>query len=190
MWEQWVKKEVDAEEHGILSERWTLAVQQALTGEEGDALQKTMDVLVPSEMPSETFWTRYFFRVHQVEAEEERRKALIEGTTENEEDINWESDDDETADSTIGAVPSAMDKLAASQSTARMPKSEASRETVMPTIPTMTSVASTPATNSPRLSSEDSYDVVSSQVSNAGDAKPAEGEKKEHDEDEDDSDWE
>lgn len=29
-------------------------------------------------MTSDTFWTRYFFRVHQVEREEERRKALIQ----------------------------------------------------------------------------------------------------------------
>lgn len=52
------------------------------------------------------------------------------------------------------------------------------------------SVTSTPATGSPRLSSEDSYDVVSSQVSNAGDAKPTEGERKNDADDDDESDWE
>ena len=46
MWEQWLKKEVESEEHGILSERWTAAVQKALSApEDGDALQKTMEAL-------------------------------------------------------------------------------------------------------------------------------------------------
>lgn len=35
--------------------------------------------LVPSELTSTVFWTRYFFRAHQIEAEEEKRKLLIEG---------------------------------------------------------------------------------------------------------------
>ena len=36
-------------------------------------------LLVPSSMPEEVFWVRYFFRVHQIEAEENRRKALLQG---------------------------------------------------------------------------------------------------------------
>lgn len=106
------------------------------------------------------------------------------GTTESEEDINWESDDDdETANSPAGgaAAPEPQPK------SSRPPRLDASRETV---IAAKASVASTPATESPRLSSEDSYDVVSSQVSNAGDAKPAEGEKKDNADDDDESDWE
>lgn len=35
---------------------------------------------VPEEVNESTFWTRYFFRVHQVEREEERRKALLQRT--------------------------------------------------------------------------------------------------------------
>lgn len=34
---------------------------------------------VPSVMPEEVFWVRYFFRVHQIEVEENRRKALLQG---------------------------------------------------------------------------------------------------------------
>ena len=30
-------------------------------------------------MTEDEFWTRYFFRVHQVEREEARRKAIIQG---------------------------------------------------------------------------------------------------------------
>lgn len=29
-------------------------------------------------MPLTTFWKRYFFRVHQIEREEKKRKALLE----------------------------------------------------------------------------------------------------------------
>jgi hypothetical protein len=31
-------------------------------------------------MTQEVFWTRYFFRVYQIEQEEDRRKALLAGT--------------------------------------------------------------------------------------------------------------
>ncbi|KAF7790359.1 hypothetical protein EIP86_001314 [Pleurotus ostreatoroseus] len=189
LWEEWVKKEVDSEAHGILSEKWTIELQQALQeSQDGGALQKTMEILVPSVMTSETFWTRYFFRVHQVEAEEERRKALIQGTAESEEDISWESDDDETADSTTGtAAPAAQSKPTTAGSATLTP--DASHDTINAAKP-KTSVASTPASGSPRQSSEGSYDVVSSQVSNAEDTKPSEGDHKDDADDDEDSDWE
>jgi len=34
-------------------------------------------VLVPSEIPKDTFWLRFFFRTYQIRLEEEKRKALI-----------------------------------------------------------------------------------------------------------------
>ena len=34
--------------------------------------------IVPSEITREIFWERFFFRLHQINQEEERRKALIE----------------------------------------------------------------------------------------------------------------
>lgn len=34
---------------------------------------------VPSAMTEEVFWTRYFFRVYQIEREAERRRALLQG---------------------------------------------------------------------------------------------------------------
>lgn len=33
---------------------------------------------VPSEITDDTFWKRYHFRVHQVEKDEEIRKALLQ----------------------------------------------------------------------------------------------------------------
>ena len=40
----------------------------------------TSFLVVPAEMGNDTFWTRYFFRVHQITHEEEKRKALLAGT--------------------------------------------------------------------------------------------------------------
>ena len=38
-----------------------------------------LNLAVPSEMTEETFWTRYFFRMYQIEREAERRRALLQG---------------------------------------------------------------------------------------------------------------
>lgn len=35
--------------------------------------------LVPSKLSDEEFWTRFFFRVYQIETEEEKRKVLLQG---------------------------------------------------------------------------------------------------------------
>ena len=114
---------------------------------------------------------------------------LLLGTTEeSEEDINW--DDDDESESTDANAVSKAEPTGKDDATVKL---AASRETLTVNKPpaTVTST-STPATGSPRLSSEDSYDVVSSQVSNAGDnsSKPAEGEEKKGEDDSDDSDWE
>ncbi|KAI0344732.1 hypothetical protein BDW22DRAFT_1354877 [Trametopsis cervina] len=171
LWKEWHGKEIEAKEGGIESPEWQSAVKVALADPvDGGALQKTMETLVPSTLSHETFWTRYFFRVHQVESEEQRRKALLQGTVESEEDIDWESDDEETVDK--AATPSAPAvNLAESTKTLTAIKSEA-----------VTELSGTPS----RISSEDSYDVVSSQVSNAGDSKTEEASEDDDDEEGDD----
>lgn len=185
MWDEWLKAEVDNEEAGLESEQWKKAKEDALNDPvDGEALKKTMDTLVPSVLSEDIFWKRYFFRVQQVSKEEERRKAILQGTTENEEDFDWESDDED-------ATP-------AKPSTAEAIPAEAKPEAV-PAPTAKASSTSTPATISPRRSeSEDgSYDVVSSQVSNNGEIREEEPgkatakgqDKKDNDEDEE-SDWE
>lgn len=47
--------------------------------EGGEALEQTRDELVPSQIPEEVFWTRYFFRKQGIEEEEERRKKVLQG---------------------------------------------------------------------------------------------------------------
>ena len=97
----WLKAEVEAKEGGIESQEWKSRIESALSvSNDGQALKTTFDALgesnvislcmsmisyttlsVPSELIADVFWTRYFFRVHQIESEETRRKALLQGTS-------------------------------------------------------------------------------------------------------------
>ncbi|KAK7692927.1 hypothetical protein QCA50_004566 [Cerrena zonata] len=186
LYEAWKKNKVVSKEGGMAGVEWQNDIQTALDDPvDGDALKTTFSTLVPSHISEEEFWTRYFFRVHQVEQEEERRKALIQGTTEKEDDFSWEDDEDEATSptTTTQVVPQ---QLAIEPGTADLAAS----------LSTLKANAERPDANllaepqdSRRQSSEDSYDVVSSQVSNNGETK-IEQAAKTKEADEDDSDWE
>jgi hypothetical protein len=93
----WSSTALDMDEHGIEAEQWKTKITAALQdAEDGETLQKTLDSLglfyrglqlstdcdiplVPSTMSADTFWKRYFFRVHQIEHERERRKMVLQG---------------------------------------------------------------------------------------------------------------
>jgi hypothetical protein len=150
-----------------------------LTADEG-ALQATRSTLVPEELSEDEFWTRYFFRVHQINQEDERRKAVLEGSTAPDEDFSWE---DEEEDVVPRGEP--LPRLASATR-------ELSHDRLM--------AAVTSGTTSPERS-EDSYDLVSSgHASTTGDASAARPHVKEEsddgsddeedDEDEDDEDGE
>lgn len=136
---------------------------------------------VPSDMTEEVFWTRYFFRVYQIEREAERRKALLQGeflikfnslslptkrlgTSDSEDAFSWEDDDEEPS-----AAPA----------------------------PTNAPPQDPTTTHSPPESSEESYDVVSGRNSGENvkkDVKPVvtadEGDEADEDSGSGDSDWE
>ena len=146
-------------------------------------------------MSEEEFWTRYFFRVHQINQEDERRKAVLEGvfsylvmsasvlipddiinaagSTAQDEDFSWEDEEED-----VGPRGEPSPRLA---SAAR----ELSHDRLM--------AAVTSGTTSPERS-EDSYDLVSSgRASATGDASAAHSHVKEvsdddSDEEEDDED--
>lgn len=135
-------------------------------------------------MPEDEFWRRYFFRVHQIEVEREKRKLLIEGmylyrqgkypshlwpieSSAVEEDFAWEDEEDEATSPNRDL-----------RSTGTAQKSPTSKLTVQ---------GGTPGNTSPRESSEDSYDVVSGNASSVGDSKP---DTSQADSDDGDSDWE
>ncbi|OCH86346.1 hypothetical protein OBBRIDRAFT_797274 [Obba rivulosa] len=194
LYASWVEEKVTSMEEGINSEAWLAERERALDGLDGSALLATLELLVPTTIPVEVFWTRYFFRVYQVEQQEERRKALLKGTMDTEEDFSWEDDEDE--------APSQPSKSTAPQE-ASLPASvpdivELQTPESTLAVPSSRSHTSTPGTQSPRQSSEDSYDVVSGQVS-TGPASPKGGKMETEKtgtsrrtaEDEDaDSDWE
>ncbi|CAN6481887.1 unnamed protein product [Victoria cruziana] len=53
---------------------------------------------VPKSVDSDTFWTRYFYRVHKLKQVEEARAHLVKRVMagDEEEDLSWEIDDDES----------------------------------------------------------------------------------------------
>ena len=93
----WIHDEVDSKDGGLTNQYWADLTKRAMDhSSDGRALQETHDLLgmfnfvlysfhvfncapVPSDITDETFWKRYHFRVHQVEKQEEIRKALLEG---------------------------------------------------------------------------------------------------------------
>ncbi|KAL1748749.1 hypothetical protein HDZ31DRAFT_79369 [Schizophyllum fasciatum] len=127
---------------------------------------------VPSQLSEEAFWQRYFFRVHQIETEEAKRKTLLQAqVNDTEEEFSW-GEEDEEEDSSTHTVEKATASEAPAQAVAE-PKPEQAASAI-------------PAHLSSRESSgEESYDVVSSNVSAVGEEP-----KKEKDESEEDSDWE
>lgn len=97
----WLEAEVEPKEGGIEGAEWAARVSEALDEpHDGQALKDLQDTLgmsflmhscfifsliryvrliVPSVMTRSLFWSRYFFRVHQIRQEEEKRKALVAG---------------------------------------------------------------------------------------------------------------
>ncbi|KAH0827466.1 hypothetical protein J3R83DRAFT_4156 [Lanmaoa asiatica] len=167
----------EASGEGFGTRVWGEHIAEALSDpSDGAALQATFDALVPSSMPEEVFWVRYFFRVHQIEAEESRRKALLQATAENEDDFSWEDDEDESVSaSDMKEAPTSAIPLESSQHTLAPPRTTSTSD-----------VLSLPSSHvqSPRESSDDSYDVVSGNVSSTG-AVEAEGEEEGEEEEED-----
>lgn len=153
-------------------------------------------------MTNDTFWKRYLFRVHQVEKEEDKRKALLQGkpasneyslnlllnlgSVENDEEFSWEDDEEDVTASTgsLSKKDQAMNNSTSSENTLGIAKSGRPANNAS----TPSSQFDGSATTSPRLSSEDSYDLVSSgNVSTAGETTVR---TKKGDDDEPDSDWE
>ncbi|KAJ7496143.1 hypothetical protein B0H11DRAFT_2002009 [Mycena galericulata] len=170
---QWLATSV---KDGMDGEEWTSKIANVLDDSpDGQALKANQDALVPAEMSREIFWQRYFFRVHQIEQEEEKRKALLQRSTESEEDFSWEDEDESTPSTAVpkasSVVPSSLDEP--SQTSPSAPPSE----------------TPTPANTSPRESSEESYDVVSSGNASATERDKPEN-KKSGESDDGDSDWE
>ncbi|KAH9160048.1 hypothetical protein EDB89DRAFT_949926 [Lactarius sanguifluus] len=159
---------------------------------DGGALQVTHSMLVPEELSEDEFWTRYTFRVYQINQEDERRKAVLEGPTAQEEDFSWEDEEEDV-----------LPRREPSMGSATGSASELSRDRL--------TAAVTSGSTSPERS-DDSFDLVSSghtsvtghasanhphtkEASSEGDSDE-EGEEEDDDDDDDndedsaESDWE
>ncbi|PLW35100.1 hypothetical protein PCASD_13006 [Puccinia coronata f. sp. avenae] len=82
---------------GFEGEAWKKKIQAELELEDPDqsALQGLIEKLVPSSMTDETFWTRYFFRIHRIDQEEAARRVVLSAAQDdNEGDFSWDMEDE------------------------------------------------------------------------------------------------
>ncbi|THH16254.1 hypothetical protein EW146_g4360 [Bondarzewia mesenterica] len=162
MFETWVKAEVEEKEGGLLGMEWNARIEKEMEID-GTALKDMKDALVASEMTEDIFWTRYFFRVYQIEQEEIRRKALLQGPVEQEDEFSWEDDDE------------------ASSPTTTRPPPEEGQET---SAETLTSSTAIPPPSPDKLSAPSPQSLTPGHASATGGAK-----EREEEGDESGSDW-
>lgn len=132
------------EKGGFEGDVWKARISSELATEIGHVLQATHDSVVPSSLSSSAFWLRYFFRVQQIEEDEARRKEILEGATQDqdEEDFNWDMED-ESASSVVGddkpsdvptaAAPSDKSTKSSDESLQKTPKSQSTATLPKPT---------------------------------------------------------
>ncbi|KAK8844648.1 hypothetical protein IAR55_006495 [Kwoniella newhampshirensis] len=146
--------------------------------EEGNVGAIRMD-LVPEHLTDDQFWQRYLFHKHMIEAEEKKRKLLLQATQQDQQDdFDWDDEpDDSTSPNTVSiesAVSTGPETTPKIENDGRLPSSES--DTVA-----KPAASTTSASTSPR-DSEESYDLVSDQGAKAVKTAPPP--------DDDDSDWE
>ncbi|KAL7420285.1 hypothetical protein Q5752_005254 [Cryptotrichosporon argae] len=76
--------------------------------------------LVPESLTDEQFWQRYLFHKHMLEAEEVRRKALLQATEDQPDDFSWD-DDDEAASPALGSAAASAKDNTTPKSTTPVP---------------------------------------------------------------------
>ncbi|KAL1914796.1 uncharacterized protein VTP21DRAFT_7888 [Calcarisporiella thermophila] len=80
---------------GFSAQEYTEEISRLL--EEHPEVREMMEKLVPEVIKYEDFWKHYFWRVWQVEQEDERRKKLVKDAVEahGDEEFSWDMDDEE-----------------------------------------------------------------------------------------------
>lgn len=66
--------------------------------EENNVIGEIYSEIVPSKVDRETFWSRYFYKIHKVKKAEEARVRLVKRAISSEEDeeLSWDVDDDDS----------------------------------------------------------------------------------------------
>ncbi|CAE6483707.1 unnamed protein product [Rhizoctonia solani] len=79
----------------ISDTQWTSRIREVIadTSEDSDSLLSTKEKLVPEAVSEDEFWKRYFFRVQQINEDEEKRKIILKAPTQPEDDFSWEDDE-------------------------------------------------------------------------------------------------
>lgn len=73
-------------------------------------IKEILGRLVPSEIPYDVFWQRFFFRVEELEREEERRRTLVQNVVTNEaEEFSWDMEDEDSTENSPETVETAKD---------------------------------------------------------------------------------
>lgn len=69
--------------------------------EENGSMESVYNRVVPNTVDQETFWSRYFYKVHKLKQAEDVRANLVKRaiSREEEEELSWDVDDDEMEDS-------------------------------------------------------------------------------------------
>ncbi|WVR03404.1 hypothetical protein IAU60_000395 [Kwoniella sp. DSM 27419] len=171
-----------AEFRSWVGEHWDKEKVAGREQEEGHVGAVRMN-LVPEHLTDEQFWQRYLFHKHMIEAEEQKRKALLQSTAhEDTEDFNWDDDPEDSTSPTITASATPAIKPDTTESTPKI-DNDGKMPSAVPK-----AIALTSASTSPR-DSEESYDLVSDQGAGSRLATPAKVAPSST-EDDDDSDWE
>ncbi|WVQ93924.1 hypothetical protein IAU59_001002 [Kwoniella sp. CBS 9459] len=164
-------EERKAEFRAWVKEHWEEQKQDGREEEEGNVGAVRM-ALVPEHLTDEQFWQRYLFHKHMIEAEEKKRKALLQATTQEEDadDFNWDDEEDPTSPTTAKSPTTALSSTPSLTQEAtpkidndgKLPSATTSTST--PAVASASSAAGVlaSASTSPR-DSEESYDVVSDQ---------------------------
>ncbi|KAF9012460.1 hypothetical protein BDQ17DRAFT_1387181 [Cyathus striatus] len=187
LYTSFLAEEIDSQEGGIEGDTWEARILEVLEdSDDGQALKNLEQSLVPSEMTKATFWCRFFFREHQIRQEEKKRQALLSQTAaESEEDFSWE-DEEESSYPQVKSDTKVSDLSHWHALHTYILSFKTTKETEQNLAPPSEKIGS--ASPSTRVSSEDSFDVVSSNVSVAGDSKTPSVPKE--DSSDADSDWE
>ncbi|ESW19812.1 hypothetical protein PHAVU_006G157500 [Phaseolus vulgaris] len=75
--------------------------------EENGIVEEIYEKVVPSRTDHESFWSRYFYRLHKLKQAEDARAKLVKRAISGneEEDLSWDFDDDDDEDGNDGYEP-------------------------------------------------------------------------------------
>uniref|UniRef100_A0A7N0ZRW9 BSD domain-containing protein n=1 Tax=Kalanchoe fedtschenkoi TaxID=63787 RepID=A0A7N0ZRW9_KALFE len=104
--------------------------------EENAAMENIYHKIVPSEIGPETFWYRYFYKVHKLKQAEEVRASFLKKAIDDEEELSWDVDEDEeegvnSDDGKRGVEISKGGEANVSENKKKLEKSESEKESVI-----------------------------------------------------------